>query len=362
MPDVGVAPGSYVARPSFQLDGNTVSALSDGLQEMLVEETSAGLSRCEATVANWGPNGPAVGFLYFDRRLIDFGKTLTVTIGGGDAAGQIFEGRVMGMEGRYLRSRPPELLILAEDRLQDLRLTRRTRNFENISDADLFQQVGSRYGLQCNIDVSGPTYKVLVQVNQSDLAFLRDRARAIDAELWISGKTLNVQARNRRKTGDVTITFGQGLLEFSVLADLACQATGWVVSGWDSSGKQGVSHRSTETVLGAELNGDLPGGKLLATAIGSHDQQVVHELPFTAQEAQVLADGEYRHNARRFVTGTGVAEGDARLRVGTKLQLRALGGMFDGAYYVTRARHLFDGVNGYRTQFSVERAGIGTGS
>jgi uncharacterized protein len=360
MPDIGLAPGSYGARPSFMLGGTQQPALSDGLQELLVEDTAAGLSRCEATFANWGPKGNSVDFLYFDRQLFDFGKPLQITMGAGQASGVVFQGRVMGMEGRYLRSRPPELLVLAEDRLQDLRLTRRSRTFENLSDADLFQSVASQYGLQTNINVSGPTYRVLAQINQSDLAFLRERARSIDAELWIDGSTLNVQSRNQRETDDVTLTFGQGLLEFSVLADIAGQAGGFVVSGWDVLGKQPLSYRATSTVLAGELNGDLAGAAVLTAAIGSHDQQIVHNLPFSAQEAQALAESEYRRAARRFVTGTGVAEGDARLKVGTKLTLQATGTMFNGNYYVTRVRHLFDGVNGYRTEFAVERTGIAT--
>jgi phage protein D len=113
-------------------------------------------------------------------------------------------------------------------------------------------------------------------------------------------------------------------------------------------------------VLGSELNGDLGGSKVQQTAIGQYDQQIVHDLPFTTQEAQALAESEYRRAARRFVTGTGMCEGDARVQVGTKLLLQALGTLFDGHYYVTRVRHLFDSLHGYRTQFAVERAGIGT--
>jgi phage protein D len=241
-----------------------------------------------------------------------------------------------------------------------LRLSRRTRTFENLSDSDLFQQVASKYGLQTSVDVSGPTHKVIAQINQSDLAFLRERARAIDAELWIAGRTLSVKSRNRRKTGDVTLSFGQGLFEFSVSADLAGQASGFVVSGWDVSGKQSLSHRATDSAVSGEMNGDFGGSKALAAAIGQHDQQIVHDLPFTAQEAQALSESAYRHIARRFVTGTGIAEGDSRLRVGTKLKLQGLGTMFDGSYYITRVRHLFDAANGYRTQFAVERPGIST--
>ena len=308
MPDIGVAPANYPARPSIEIAGVVQKSLSEGLQEMVVEETVAGLSRCEATFANWGPKADSPGFVYFDRKLFDFGKTMTVAIGGGEASGTVFEGRIMGIEGRYIRSRPPEILILAEDRLQDLRLTRRTRTFENLTDVDLVRQVASAYGLQCNVDASGPQHRVLAQINQSDLAFLRERMRAIDAELWIDGKTLNVKARNRRETDDVTLSFGHGLHEFSVLADIAGQANGFVVSGWDVAAKQTLSTRSTDSALAGELNGDLTGGQVMAQAIGAHDQQIVHDLPVTAQEAQTLADSEFRRAARRFVTGTGMAE------------------------------------------------------
>ena len=98
---------------------------------------------------------------------------------------------------------------------------------------------------------------------------------------------------------------------------------------------------------------------MLAQAIAERDQQVAHQLPADSQEAQSLAEAHYRRVARRFVTGNGVADGDPRLHAGTKLQLKGLGQLFDGKYYVTRVRHLFDLAQGYRTAFSVERPGIG---
>jgi phage protein D len=265
----------------------------------------------------------------------------------------------MSIEGRYGRERPPEILIFAEDKLQDLRMTRRTRTFENMSDSDLFQKLASEHGMQSQADVIGPQYKVISQVNQSDLAFLRERARAVDAELWIDGTTLHVQARSRRKTQDVSLSYGQNLYEFSVTADLAMQVSSLTVSGWDVSGKQGLTHRADDSTLGSELNGDLGGSKVLQQALGTRDQQIVHRLPATSDETKALAEAEYRRGARRFLTGTGVAEGNANLRVGTKLALTGLGTLFDGKYYLTHTRHTYDLINGYRTWFGVERPGMG---
>jgi len=360
MPDAGQAPAIYSSRPVLTVAGNAQTLLSDRLLGLVVEETVEGLYHAEATFANFDQvGGGGVGFPYFDRALLDFGKSFTVQMGAGTASATIFTGRVMALEGRFPHLRPPEILIAAEDRLQDLRMTRRTRTFENISDSDLFNQVASQQGLQANVDVSGPTYKVLAQVNQSDLSFLRERAQAVDAELWVDDTTLSVQSRSKRKANEVTLTYGQGLFEFSAMADLAQQATGFSVTGWDVASKQALTYRATSSSLAGEVNGDLAGSTALQQAIGAREQQVVHALPFTAQEAQALAEARYRRWARRFVTGSGMADGDGRIQVGTSLTLQGLGTLFNGKFYVTAARHLFDPQNGYRTWFAVERPGIG---
>ncbi len=63
--------------------------------------------------------------------------------------------------------------------------------------------------------------------------------------------------------------------------------------------------------------------------------------------------------ARRFVTGSGTAAGSPGVRVGARVNLEGLGKPFNGEYRVTRTRHSFDLMNGYRTDFDVERAGMG---
>ena len=359
MPDSGGAPGIYAALPKVMIDGKEEAALGQGIRELFVEETTAGLYRCEATFINWGPKNGTVTFLYFDRDLLEFGRTLKIEMGAGDAAGAVFEGRITGIEGRFAGTKEPEVLILAEDRLQDLRMTRRTRTWENVSDADVVRQVASAHSLSADVDFSGPTHRVVAQVNQSDLALARERARAAGAELWVEGTTLKAKTRTSRGAGSLTLTFGEGLIEFQVLADLANQATGFTVAGWDVASKQAVSHKATESAVQSELSGGDGGASILQQTLGARDQQVVHEIPVSESEARALAEAHYARTARRFVTGQGVAEGDARLRVGAELELKGLGKLFDGKYFVTRARHTFDLGSGYRTTFTVERPALG---
>ena len=360
MADLDSTSALYAARPSVQMDGSEHAALTDGLEALLVEETPEGLYRCEATFGNWGPKNGSVTYLYLDRDALDFGKSISIVAGDGDAAGVIFAGHITGIEAEYPQTHPPAVTVLAEDRLQDLRMVRRTRTFEQMSDRDVFDQVASAHGLQRTLDVDGPTHDVLAQVNQSDLAFLRERARAVDAELWLEGDALHVVAAARLNRGQVTLAYGSGLFEFSALADVARQRTRMTVSGWDVDAKQGIASQAGPAALQSELGGLVSGASVLSQAFGERAEQLAHLAPVTQDEARALAEAQFRMIGRRFVTGRGVAEGDSRIRVGARVTLERLGGLFDGEYTVSGARHTFDGQHGYRTRFVVERAGLGT--
>lgn len=344
------------ARPTFLVDGQTLPAVAEGLLGMLIIENSNGLYRCEALFGNWGDVKGSQSFLYFDRKVIDFGKSFTVKYG----TDTLFDGRIMALEANFLEGRSPELNVLAEDRFQDLRMTRRTRTFTDVSDADVIRQIASEQGLSPNVDVSGPQYKVLAQLNLSDLAFLRERARAIDAELWMDGKKLNAVAHTKRAGGSLSLAYGREVRAFSVLADLAHQRTSVSVSGWDVAAKTMIQHVASADVLSGELNGDTSGPGILTKAFGTRKESLVHTVPLSSQEAQAQAESFMKISARRFVVGHGVADITSQMRVGTKLELLELGPLFSGKYYVTEVRHLFSlDMRGIRTEFTVERPGLG---
>src|SRR6267378_94927 len=187
--------GLKSSRPAIFVGGQENGPLAGGLLEMLIVENTQGLYRCEAKFGNWGETNNTTGFLYFDRSVLDFGKDFQIKLGS-DA---IFNGKVMGLEASFPEGQAPEISVLAEDRFQDLRMTRRTRSFSDVSDADVFRQIAGEHGLTSNVNLTGPSYKVLVQVNQSDLAFMRERARTLDAELWMDGTKLNIKSRADRR-------------------------------------------------------------------------------------------------------------------------------------------------------------------
>jgi len=343
------------SRPTILVGGREVPELGTEMQSLMIAENTIGLYRCEAKFGNWGSVNGKADFLFFERKILEFGKDFEVKL----ESDLLFRGKIMGLEAGFPEGASPEINVFAEDRFQDLRMNRRTRTFTDVSDADVINQIANDHGLSPSVDLTGPTYKVLAQVNQSDLAFIRERARSIDAEVWMEGNTLNAKSHTGRNGADLQMTYGNQLRGFTVLADLAMQRTSVSVNGWDISSKSALTYEATESAISSELNGDTSGVSILQSALGARKEALAHTVPLNQEEARHEAEAFFKMSARRFVVGRGEAQTTAKLRAGTKLDLQGLGRLFTGKYYVVEVKHIFDRVKGLRTEFRSERLGIG---
>lgn len=347
--------GINIARPTIFIDGQEDSSLVGGLNYLLIVEKTDGLYRCEAKFGNWGPKNDSTDFLYFDRKILDFGKDFQIKL----SQDEIFKGKITALEAIFPEGKSPEIAVLAEDALQNLRMTRRTRSFDNVTDADIFKKIAGNHNLTPNINATGATHKIIAQVNQSDLAFMRERARTIDAEIWVKDKELNVKTRSNRGKDKISLKYGAQLREFCVIADLANQRTSVVASGWNVSSKEAIKYEAKDTVISSELGNDTSGISILKKSFGDRKESLVHSVPLNRQEAQNIAESFIKTTARQFVVGRGVSEPNAKLRVGAFVELDGLGKLFNGKYYVAEIAHIFDNVKGLRTEFRAERLGIG---
>lgn len=343
------------ARPTLRVGGQDQPGLVDGLLRLEVQETVDGLSRCEASFGNWGPRGDRSDLLHLDRRTLDFGAELTVGLG--DRA--LFSGRISALEADFPSGGAPSLTVLAEDRFQDLRTTRRTRTFSDLTDAEVARRLAGEHGLTADVDLPGPRHRVLAQLNRSDLAFLRDRARGAGAEVSVAGTTLSVRRRPGRGQRPLVLTHGADLREVRVTADLAGQRSSVVVTGWDVGGKTGLRESADDSALAGELAGLDSGAAVLRATSTARPDHVVDAVPLSGAEAGARAEALFLRAARRFVVARGVAQTVPGLQVGATVRLDRLGPLLSGDYYVSEVRHRFDGSSGLRSEFVAERPGVG---
>lgn len=349
-----------VAAPVFTLDGEPAAELSRDCIDLEICEGTGGLRRLEArfVAVGAGASSPEQGLLHLDGGRLGLGRTLKVAVGPDQRQRFVFEGAVSAVELILGDGDPPVVVLLAEDPLMRLRMTRRMRTYVDVSDADVASELARLHGLQADVDADadGATYDVLHQLNQSDLAFLRERARLARAELWCTGRTLHFRSRTRRQAPAVTLVRGADLLEVRLVADLADQRSEVAVTGYDAEQREVIDERAGPDVVEAETSGGRTGARLVSSALGESATLRVREAALTAEEARGWARAEMLGRARRFVVARGTTNGTPDLVVGGRLTLAGVGEPFEGdGYVVTDLRHRFDLRRGFRTRFEAER-------
>lgn len=359
------APLQAATVPEIKVDGQARAELKRDLALLRIDEDINGMKRLAASFIAIGPReGERDEQLnWLDGQVLDFGKELKVSMGPTDAREEVFSGKLSALELCMDQGRAPEVSCMAEDRLMDLRMTRRFKSFENVSESDLLQQIASQHGLSAVADLSGPTWPLVQQWNQSDLAFLRERARRLAAELWVDGSQLHMATRDARNGSAVTLIQGSNLLQVRLSADLAHQRSQVIVGGFDDAEQDAIDEEAGSEAVSAEAQGHTHGIQVLERAFAERKSHRVREVPLRDAEATALARAALLGRARRFVTASGVADGNTAIRIGSLLRLERVSPLFEGdGYYVTRVRHQFDLTHGYRTHFDAERAWIGSGT
>ncbi|MBT3026304.1 MAG: hypothetical protein KME48_03960 [Candidatus Thiodiazotropha sp. (ex Ctena orbiculata)] len=349
-------------RPRFALDGADEVRLNEDLIRLEVradEETPACL---EAVFKNWGQSraGSGPNYLYFDNEILELGRSLRVLAGDADNEAALFSGQITAIEGIYPESRAPEVRVCAEDRLQWLRMTQRSRLFEDAGDQEIAQRLADDAGMRADSEAEGPRHVELLQVNQSELDLLRERARAVDGRIAEEEGVLQFRPRREEATEPVLLTRQNELLNVAVCADLAHQCSEVRVHGWSVADKAAI-HESAgvDTVRGEADNNGRLGAEVLDEIQAGLSEELHLEAPASAEEALKLAETRIKRRARRFVIARGVTAGTPGLSVGDRVDLVDLGDLFAGIYYLTAVRHTFDMRDGLRTWFTGERNDLG---
>ena len=342
---------SRPSRPTIKVNGRAEPVLESALLNYRLHSSLEDMASALLEFGNWG--GDIAGFRFADRQLLDFGAEIEIAIDDQP----LFKGRISAIGGHYPEAGPPTISVCAEDALQSLRMTRRSRSFENATLEDVARAIAQAHGLTASVAVISATAPLIAQVNQTDFAFLFDLARRFGAIIWVEDGTL--QVRKDPGTPAVELRWAGTLRAFDVCADLSGQRSTITVAGWDVGSKDSASHVADASILEADLGSDEGGSALIEEKFAARNEVLAHCMPASQSEAREIAETAYRLMARDFVTGEGLCETDPLIHVGAQLALVGLGPIFDGTYRATTVTHQFDPTSGAITEFRCDRPGIG---
>lgn len=351
----------YTPHPVVEVDGQTDEMLRTLLIGMDLTESDQGFTALElqfensATVSNQGND---YAFEYRDNDLLSLGKAITIRAGDHHDPQALFQGRISGLEMVIEADLQPKLNVLAEDALQKARLARRTRLHGAGTVASIAEAVATELGLRPRISGLDQQVDDQMQLNQSDLAFLRNLVRRFDAELQIVGDELLIAPRSDIRRSEVTLELGSQLQQARLLADLSHQVNRITYAGFDVEAGQEIQ---VESNAAADLGPGRgrTGARLIEQSFGARSEHLSRRFAQNQAEAQALVNAAYSDRARRFVSAECTALGNPNIRVGTHVTLAGLGPRFDNTYYITRTHHSFTLARGYQTRFNAECGYLG---
>jgi phage protein D len=348
----------YSAKPTIRVDGQANDLISDLLVAMKMTEAEGGLSALELRLSNVAsdPQGSA-DLAFEDESVLKLGTAIAAYGGDEQSPREIFRGVVTGLEADFPETGPPELVIYAEDKLQSGRMTRKTALHDDVTLADLANQVAQSLSLTPVVTGFTDNIGTQVQLNESDLAFLRRLLAAHDGDVQVVGSELHVSPRGDVQRGTIELEMFSQLRRARVIADLAEQVTEVTATGWDPSRGERVKASSSGAHSGP--GSGRRGSEQLQQTLGTRSEHMGQLALTTTAQAQAVADSTFDRRARRFVRVEASAEGNPALRVGTQVTLSGLSHRFDNTYYVVRAVHRFDLTKGYLTDFEAECAFLG---
>jgi uncharacterized protein len=305
-----------------------------------------------------------------DADLFREGNAIVIEMGYVDNLQCLMDGEITRISPSFPESGTPSLRVEGHSRMHRLQGSRRTRTFQQMTDKQIAEQIARDLNLTPQADDTAPQHDYVIQFNQTDLDFLRERAEYIHFEVRVEGRTMFFRHAQENQAQAYTLvwrspsrSFQSGvnilpLKNFNPTLNTLHQVNTVIVRGYDPKNKRQIIGRAGSGDEEATMGGKQAGPQVTASAFGTQTEEVRVDHPLaTQEEADRLARAIYNQRALQLVTGSGSTIGVPDLRAGAVIEMDGLGPRFNGQYYVTQTTHT-SGGGGYTTSFAVKRNAI----
>jgi hypothetical protein len=293
-------------------------------------------------------------------------------------------------------------VVRGYEKAHRLQRAKRTKTFLNMKDSDIATQVMKEAGLtKGEVEETSVAHDHIAQVAQTDWEFLQSRAREIGYEFGVVGGKFFFRKASGRKDGgggllgDLVdaaasflglgskLTFKDNLHTFLPRLSAANLTPDVEVRVWDPMDARVAIAKADAKTGTAKLDGQDPAKLAKSFTDGfsfslpvpipqipglpslnlgdpaSNTAYLVVDRPLGVGQAadtaaEAAAKGVADHIASTFAEAEGDADGDPKVQAGAEVEITGVPEQFCGKWFVTNARHVFDGDEaGYHTRFWV---------
>lgn len=268
----------------------------------------------------------------------------------------LLKGEVTAIEPVLSAGMLSEVIISGYHKSHRLFREMKSQAFLNIKDSDLASQIAGNAGLSAQTDATSTVYEHLYQHNQSDMAFLTQRAWRIGYECFVDDGKLYF--RKPPTSGTTTeIKWGEDLIDFRARESLAEQVDEVNVMGWDPQKLEAIVGKATKGTLYPSSTAGSEHSK--ASTFGTGKRIIVDQPVVSQAEANLLATARINELSGAFLEIEGTAYQKPEVRAGQFVKIDGVGTRFNGTYMITTVNHRFTIQDGLRSNFKGH--GIRTG-
>ncbi|MBC1221001.1 phage late control D family protein [Nostoc sp. UCD121] len=292
---------------------------------------------------------------WVDDKLFDVGNEVEIQMGYEQELKTLMVGEITGLEPEYTQDAAPILVVRGHDLRHRLLRGSHTKSFLKIKDSEIVSQIARTRGLTAKVTDSKVKLEYILQHNQTDWDFLKERAKRIGYEVAVEQKTLYFRPHNNAKAKVLTLTYGEDLQEFFPRLSTMNQVQQLEIKGWIPKDKKEVLGKAVVGKEGGTMAGSTSGTKATKKAFGESSYTIVNQPVSSKEEADSMALGQFQDMAIAYISGEGSCQGNPNLRAGKVIEIVGLGKRFSGFYYIISAEHTYSKNQGYKTSFTVRR-------
>jgi phage baseplate assembly protein V len=337
------AASAVAVLPQYDLEVNGQALpreLAGTLEGIEVQQRLSQPSRCELTFRADRERMSDLGSIAVGAKL-----SITVT----PTSQPLFDGEVTSIEYEYEANAAEVVHVRAYDALHHLRKRQPVKVHVQVTPLDLARELVADLGVTVEAEEPGPVIPRIIQHRQSDFEMLVEESRRVGLYLTLHDGVL--QLVTLEGSGDaIPLELGSTLFEVRVElnGEQACRSV--TARGWDASRVE--AHEGTVS--------DARTGRSIDAAAGPDSFGEGGERTLTGESfpddshAEAVAQAELDIRAAREATLWGVAEGNAQLVPGARIDVSGVADAFEGTYVLTSVKHTLNRQSGFVSEISTE--------
>lgn len=334
------------------------------IMSLTYRDNLTGIDSFELTINNWDADRRRFKYIEFDGKdVFSPGKDVEVWMGyyegGRKKVQRMLYGEITSLGPNFPGSGPPVLNVRGLNILHRLRDRQRSDAYRNKRDSEIARIIARRIGIDIKVRDNFMTVEepmeFIFQDNKYDIVFLMERARTIGYELYVNVEEKRLyflpSLQGKKK---YQLEWGKSLISFRPDLTTANQVSEVVVTGWNPQAKRRVVGRATRRDLETRALGVERDIRTIERSMAQRVEVIADRPVYSEREARALAKETLERISKGMIKARGSTVGLPDLKSGTYLEIRGLGDLFSGNYFVTESTHTVNN-SGYITTFSARK-------